>query len=139
MLRRVELLAVSAVLAGCAALAGAAIAQTGPAVYTAAQATAGAAVYSAQCGACHGGALEGVAGPALKGDQFKAMATAQGLNGLTLHQVISQSMPQTDPGSLTPDQYNEVVAYILQQNGYPAGSDALSPDNAHLKDIDLSK
>ncbi len=119
MLRKVELLAVSAALA---ALAGTALAQTGPAVYTSAQATAGATVYAAQCGACHGSALEGVAGPALKGDQFKAMATAQGLNGLTLHQVIAQSMPQTDPGSLTPDQYNEVVAYILQQNGYPAAA-----------------
>jgi hypothetical protein len=32
-----------------------------------------------------------------------------------------------------------VVAYILQQNGYPAGSTPLTPTAANLKDLDLSK
>ena len=139
MVRKVELFAMGALVAGV--LAGTAIAQTagGPAIFTADQATQGAAVYQSQCAACHGSALEGVAGPALKGDQFKAMAQAQGLNAKSLLDVVSQSMPQSDPGSLSADQYNQVVAYILQQNGYPAGSDALTPDGAHLKDLDLSK
>ena len=30
-----------------------------------------------------------------------------------------------NPGGLTHDQYSAVMAYILQQNGYPAGSAAL--------------
>jgi mono/diheme cytochrome c family protein len=136
MVRKVELFAVGIL----AALAGAAGAQTAaPAIFTADQATQGAAVYQAQCAACHGGALEGVSGPALKGDQFKAMAQAQGLNAKSLLDVVSQSMPQSDPGSLTADQYNQIVAYILQQNGYPAGNEALTPNGAHLKDLDLSK
>ena len=139
MVRKVELFAMArSLVAGV--LAGTSLAQTAaPAIFTADQATQGAAVYQAQCGACHGNALEGVAGPALKGDQFKAMAQAQGLNAQSLLQVISQSMPQSDPGSLSADQYNQVTAYILQQNGYPAGSDALTPNGAHLKDLDLSK
>jgi mono/diheme cytochrome c family protein len=129
----------SLALGAGALIAGTAIAQTGPAVFTADQAAQGAIVYQGQCASCHGGALEGVAGPALKGDQFKAMAQAQALNAQSLLTVVSQSMPQSDPGSLTPDQNNQVVAYILQQNGYPAGTEALTVDNAHLKDLDLTK
>jgi mono/diheme cytochrome c family protein len=140
MVRRVELFAACAAVAIGALVAGSAAAQnSGPAVFTADQATQGATVYQGQCAACHGSSLEGVAGPALKGDPFKAMATAQMLNASLLLTVIAQSMPQSDPGSLSPEQYNQVTAYILQQNGYPAGSDALTPVGAHLKDLDLSK
>jgi hypothetical protein len=34
-------------------------------------------------------------------------------------------MPAGAPGSLTHDQYTAIMAYILQKNGYPAGSTAL--------------
>ena len=139
MFRRVKLFALCAALGG--SIAGPALAHgaVAPSVHTADQATAGAQVYAAQCAACHGNAMEGVAGPALKGPQFKAMAQAQGMNAQSLLEVVSQSMPQSDPGSLTPDQYNQVVAYILQQNGYAAGSTPLSPNAADLKALDLSK
>ena len=140
MSRRVGLFAFAAMLAAGGLIAGAAGAQTGaPAVFTADQAAQGATVYQGQCAVCHGNALEGVAGPALKGSGFKAMAVAQGLNAQSLLLVVSQSMPQSDPGSLSPEQYNQVVAYILQQNGYPAGSEALTPTGAHLKELNLSK
>jgi len=140
MSRKIEMFAAVAVLSVGAAVAGAALAQSAaPAIYTAEQATAGAQVYAAQCAACHGNQLEGVAGPALKGQGFKAMATAQGLNGESLLQVVALSMPQTDPGSLSPEQYAQVVAYMLRENGYPAGSEPLSASNPHLKELDLSK
>jgi len=145
MFRKVELFAIAALTAGAGltgvtVLTGAAVAQNSPpALFTADQATQGGPVYQAQCAPCHGSALEGVAAPALKGEQFKAMAAAQGLTAQSLLTVVAQTMPQSDPGSLSADQYNQVVAYILQQNGYPAGGDALSPANPHLQDLDLSK
>ena len=74
------------------------------------------------CAACHGQQLEGVAAPALKGPAFGEMATAQALTADALLDVIANTMPQSDPGSLKPDDYNAVTAYILQQNGYPSGS-----------------
>lgn len=128
----------------CAALglsiAASAFAQrAAPSVYTADQARAGAQVYAANCAACHGDTMEGLASPALKGPQFKAMAQAQGMNAQSLLEVVSQSMPQGDPGSLTSDQYSQVVAYILQQNGYAAGNTPLSLDAAGLNGLDLSK
>lgn len=109
-----------------------------PALYTGDQATAGAAVYSQACAACHGAQLEGVAAPALKGANFGEMATAQGLTADALLDVIANTMPQSDPGSLKPDEYAAVTAYILQQNGYPAGSTALAKGAAGLKDAKVT-
>ena len=109
-----------------------------PALYTADQASAGAAVYSSSCAACHGVQLEGVAAPALKGSAFGEMATAQGLTAAALLDVVTNTMPQSDPGSLKPEDYNAVTAYILQQNGYPAGSTALAPGAAGLKDAKVT-
>jgi mono/diheme cytochrome c family protein len=109
-----------------------------PALYTDAQAQAGATVYSQACAACHGQQMEGVAAPALKGSAFGEMATAQGLTADALLDVIANTMPQSDPGSLKTDDYNAVTAYILQQNGYPAGSAALTKGAAGLKDAKVT-
>jgi polar amino acid transport system substrate-binding protein len=109
-----------------------------PAIYTADQAQAGAAVYAQACAACHGSQLEGVAAPALKGQAFSDMATAQNLTADALLDVVADTMPQSDPGSLKPEDYNAVVAYILQQNGYPAGNAALSKAEPGLKDIKIT-
>jgi mono/diheme cytochrome c family protein len=109
-----------------------------PALYTADQATAGAAVYSQSCAACHGTQMEGVSAPALKGPAFGDMATAQSLTAQTLLDVVANSMPQSDPGSLKPDEYSAVTAYILQQNNYPAGTAALTTGAAELKDAKIT-
>jgi hypothetical protein len=82
--------------------------------------------------------MEGVAAPALKGSAFGEMATAQGLTADALLDVIANTMPQSDPGSLKTDDYNAVTAYILQQNGYPAGSAALAKGAAGLKDAKVT-
>lgn len=129
-----KLLAVIALLAPVAATAQSAK----PALYTDAQAQAGAAVYSQACAACHGQQLEGVAAPALKGSAFGDMANAQGLTADALLDVIANTMPQSDPGSLKPDDYNAVTAYILQQNGYPSGSTALTKGASGLKDVKVT-
>ena len=109
-----------------------------PALYTDAQANAGAAVYAQSCAACHGSQLEGVAAPALKGPAFGDMANAQSLTADALLDVIANTMPQSDPGSLKPEEFAAVTAYILQQNGYPAGTVALTKDEAGLKDAKIT-
>ena len=128
--------AAAALLAVIPHLAGAQAAK--PALYTTDQTTAGAAVYSQACAACHGAQLEGVAAPALKGANFGEMSTAQGLTVDAMLDVIANTMPQSDPGSLKPDEYAAVTAYILQQNGYPAGSTALAKTAAGLKDAKVT-
>ena len=109
-----------------------------PALYTADQALAGAAIYDRSCVSCHGAGLAGVSGPALKGAPFGETAAAENLSADALLEVILASMPQSDPGSLTPQDAAAVTAYILQQNGYPAGATTLARGAAGLKDIKVT-
>jgi len=105
-----------------------------PALYTADQASAGASTYVQACAACHGSQLEGVAAPGLKGPGFGELANAQSLTAQMLLEVTASTMPQSDPGALKPEEYAGVVAYILQQNGYPAGTTPLASGAAGMKE-----
>jgi polar amino acid transport system substrate-binding protein len=125
-------------IAAALGVAGAAAQASKPALYIADQANAGAALYSQACATCHGSALEGTAAPALKGAAFGEAAAAQSLTADMLLDVISGSMPQSDPGSMKPEEYAAVTAYILQQNGYPAGATALAKGAAGLKDVKVT-
>lgn len=137
-MRPLLLLSVALCVAGLA-IAPIANAQSAkPALYTDAQTTAGAQVYASSCAACHGTQLEGVAAPALKGAAFGEMAAAQSLTVATLLEVIVNTMPQSEPGSLKPEEYAAVTAYILQQNGYPAGTTALAAGAAGTKDAKIT-
>ena len=119
-MRQDKILAAVVVLGGSVLAARAA---SVPAIYTAAQATAGATVFSANCAMCHGAALQGMAGPTLIGQSFAASS-----NGYTIGAIfgeIAEQMPAGNPGSLTHDQYADVMAFILSKNGYPAGAKPL--------------
>ncbi|MGH6828340.1 MAG: c-type cytochrome [Rhizomicrobium sp.] len=110
-----------------------------PAVYTLSQAQDGATVYTLHCASCHGARMEGDAGPPLRGHAFRQITASQGLTAYKLLNIISQSEPEDLPGSLNQEQYGDVVAYILQQNGYPAGRDSLSADSLNLRELDLGQ
>ena len=89
---------------------------------------AGASLYAVQCAACHG--ATGTEGPndRLVGrnpeDDF-AFARNRRLHktigsywpyATTLYDYIYRAMPQTTPGSLTPDEVYSLVAYLLWRN-----------------------
>jgi len=44
-------------------------------------------------------------------------------------------MPSDRPGSLRADTYADIIAFIAQKNGFPAGSTDLGADVAALKQI----
>jgi len=44
-------------------------------------------------------------------------------------------MPKNEPGSLQPDEYVDLVAYLLKLNDLPSGSEPLSADSAALRKI----
>lgn len=100
--------------------AGAAMAGTPPALYTAKQATDGAAIFAQSCAMCHGADMKGGAGPALIGQSFASSGSDDTVGGIFA--VLAQQMPASAPGSLTHAQDEDAMAYILKQNGYPAGS-----------------
>jgi mono/diheme cytochrome c family protein len=109
--------------------------ETLPALYTTAQATAGAAHYAAICAVCHGANLQGIVGPALKGPNFASVKAGFAVGDVFI--IIANNMPASDPGTLAPDVYTKIMAFILQENGYPPGPTPLTYDSASKSDVPL--
>lgn len=93
-------------------------------VYSAGQAARGEQIYRAQCGDCHGKAMEGAIGPPLVGDSFLANWSARPLAEAV--DKIQKTMPFEKPGSLSRQQSADLLAYVLQAGRFPAGSAELS-------------
>ncbi|MBI4334284.1 MAG: cytochrome c [Chloroflexi bacterium] len=105
----------------------------GPAL--AAQAQAGRAVFSQNCARCHGASGEGVIGPRLIGEGQNLAFYGKG-DGL--FDFVSKGMPMDAPGTLPREDYLNVLAFILQSNGYlQASSGPLTADS--LAGIPLAK
>ncbi len=100
--------------------------------FTQEQAEGGKQVYQGQgqCASCHGKTLQGISGPALSGPRFQQNWSANTVSDL--HYIISTAMPLTAPGSLTNKQYLDVVAYILQENGFEPTGTSISADNMKI-------
>src|SRR5262245_21215578 len=95
-------------------------------VYTSAQADRGKALFLTSCGNCHGEDLKGAAdrAPALAGDAF--LKNWEGQNVAGLFSKIKTDMPRNRPGSLRDTVYLDIVALILQANGFPEGPTELT-------------
>lgn len=103
-------------------------------VYTEEQARRGQAVYAESCANCHGEHMEGIdMSPALTGATF-----GSNWNSLTVGDLfdrIRTTMPMDRPGSITPQQNADVIAYILKANQLPAGTTELPNLVTPLKTI----
>ena len=103
-------------------------------VYSGDQARRGEPVYAANCGSCHGLSLEGgEMAPPLAGGQFNA-----NWNGLSLGDLLERiriSMPANSPGSLTRQQYVDIMAYMLSIGAFPEGKSDLPVQTDVLKTI----
>ena len=95
-------------------------------VYTEAQAARGAAVYDAACTACHRADLGGATGPSLREQRFARQFAGKDLK--TLFTKIATTMPRNAPASLGDNVYLDIVAHLLKENGFPAGSQELTAD-----------
>ncbi len=106
-------------------------------VYTDAQAKRGSAAYAKSCASCHGEDMAGGGfAPGLIGGTFAANWNDTTLDELVVR--ILDTMPQDSPGTLTRAQTVDMVAFMLQKNGAPAGKVALAPAAASLKQIKFS-
>jgi polar amino acid transport system substrate-binding protein len=110
-----------------------------PALYTDDQATKGALAYYQNCAMCHGplleGQLGGFSGPALKGPEFADPSYHFHLSDI--FNFVAKLMPAATPGSLTHEQDVQIMAFILQQNGYPSGSKELVYESAEKSKIPI--
>lgn len=107
-------------------------ASTWDGVYADAQATQGAARYKATCAVCHGPVLEGNGeAPPLVG---RFMPDWQGTHLNDLYDKIHDTMPLFAPGTLKAEDTTDILAFILQANGFPSGAAPLGTGDA-LKTI----
>ncbi len=95
---------------------------TPPALYTHAQAEAGRTIYMEQCVSCHGANLHGVAAPAVAGTDFLKTAKDNDWTLEVIRYLVFTMMPLNAGGSLQPEQYADLMAFLLASNCYPAGS-----------------
>lgn len=128
----------AAALAVCA-LAGAASAQpqrsAWDGVYTDVQAQRGAALYARHCVMCHRPGLVGdYETPPLTGVFRHVWA---GADLATLFDKVAVTMPLSRPGTLSPAENADILALILQANGFPAGTAELDADPGRLRAIRL--
>ncbi len=93
-------------------------------VYSAPQAERGAEAYQAHCAKCHEGAEPDA--PTPKGQPFIDRWREAPLDFLFTH--IRTKMPGDAPGTLSQSTYLDILAYLLRENGYPAGSADLTAD-----------
>jgi mono/diheme cytochrome c family protein len=98
-------------------------------VYTVEQAARGQEHYDVFCANCHGVDMEGqgVDVPPLADEAFTKKWRGRTLKAL--FDLVSQAMPENRPGTLKPEVYSAVIAYILQENGFPAGVAELRHDS----------
>ena len=121
------------VTVGCAALlaitvTAAAQKSVKDGVYTAAQADRGQAVFRSKCASCH-------APNRFTDDLFYTSFAGKPL--WEMFDVISDSMPEDNPGSLKKEEYADVIAYFLSLNSYPAGAEPLNGAREAMEAVQL--
>lgn len=103
--------------------------------YTAQQASRGKLNYLRTCGRCHGGDLVGTSEIPMLQDRF-----IEHWSGGSMGEVVDYirtAMPIDKPGSMDQKTTVEIMAYLLQSNGFPAGETELPTDPAALAKIPL--
>ncbi len=93
-------------------------------VYTEDQAARGQEVFVRGCARCHNVAD-------FTGETFVMGWEAS--SALDFFSLIQKTMPQDSPGSLPPQEYTDVVAYLFRANMFPAGATELSSEVERLK------
>ena len=113
-------------------------ASTWDGAYTEAQASHGASLYQGTCAMCHGQKLEGSGeAPPLVG---RFMPDWQGTTLADLYEKIHDTMPLFAPGTLKPENTSDILAFILQSNGFPAGTATLAAgDGLKSVNFDVAK
>ena len=100
-------------------------------VYAPEQAARGKMAYAMHCETCHGPEL--ASGRPITGRDFLERWREDRLD--PLFNYIKAAMPRGNGGSLTEPVYLDIFTYVLERNGFPAGTEALTI--AGLSNIDL--
>lgn len=96
-------------------------------VYSAGQASRGQALFQSICTTCHAP------------DRFTGPEFVSAFSGKSLAELFKalQTMPEDNPGSLSAQQYGDVMAYFLSLNKFPVGSEELKAEVDVLEEIEM--
>lgn len=100
-------------------------------VYTFEQAERGVALYKQKCASCHA--------PNRFTDDQLFLTPYAGKPLWEMFEVISDSMPEDDPGGMKLEEYADVIAYLLRLNGFPTGQTELPTSKEALSTILFEK
>ena len=106
-------------------------------VYTTAQAERGKASFNSSCLRCHGDKLQGNTAPGLSGDRFFTTWGSEPI--ASLFAKIRDTMPPNFGTSIDDQTKLDIVAYILQTNGYPGGPGELTQNGNDLATAQILK
>jgi mono/diheme cytochrome c family protein len=98
---------------------------TADGAYTEEQARRGERAFIGECGGCHAP------------DQFvgEFLMAWSGKSASDLLEMIKEKMPQDRPGSLPRQQYADILAFMFEKNGFPAGKQELPAAQADLERV----
>ncbi len=97
-------------------------------IYNKQQVKSGKKLYKKFCRSCH------------EGEYFAPVFLAwQGEPLSSLFEVMTTAMPENNPGGLKKNQYTELLAYILNTSGYPAGVQPLDTSSTTFSRIVIEK
>ena len=99
-------------------------------VFTSSQASRGEQRFSQVCAGCH-------SNNEFRGGRFRIRWA--GRTAGDIFEVMSTTMPEDDPGSLSLEDYANLLAYFLQLNGYPAGEEPLPGDVSALQNLRIEE
>ena len=106
-------------------------------VFTEVQANRGQEVYAGACAFCHGRRLNGAPDdPDMRSTpplaRAKFLREWEGRSLAVLFEYTRATMPENNPGSMTDQEYVDVIAYMLSMSMMPAADEELRPDPQSL-------
>lgn len=98
----------------------------------------GKSVYREHCQVCHGDKLLSgeMGGPPLSGAYF--FSSWEGKSLAEFYEYVEETMPFGQGGLLSKEQYSDVLAFILDYNGFEAGDVKLAP-GSEVMDTEISQ
>lgn len=99
-------------------------------VFTSRQASRGEQRFRQVCAACH-------SANEFRGGRFRIKWVGQTAGDI--FDLVSTTMPEGDPGSLSPEDYANLLAYFFSLNGYPVGEEPLPADLSALQNLRIEE
>lgn len=99
-------------------------------LYTEAQARRGSEVYDRVCLECH---------TRVEFTERPFLFAWEGTSVAQVYRYIAENMPDDGPGSLPERDYLDAMAFILEMNGYPAGSEELTAADERMSAVPFEK